>query len=1473
MKITGFNPSLDLKLDLRSIKFNDSVSDQTKELNYYDTSTDFVDFTGGEVVEASFKIVQLSQDTYTSLFAYLDDNIGLPIAVDFAEGEDVLGANTSGATSVVLVKATPQSEQTVTPSQSTFSIGLEVVQTVAPEGVVSWDFVTEVELNAWSVDEIIVGTITPPTGRPVGHTVYFKDATILPFAVHLGGEVWQPTISKKPYEVTYWDFDRVGYPTFNGKEVGETFYSGGGNYGGQYGAWDGTQWYLVPFPQIDAFKPVILNVAFTGLHNSKFYWSSFSDVVIDNSDPLLLKPANYISGVIARKGVKFPSWSVALEKGVGIERIEGFSFTLQNAQRLNLLTKEINFFGAFCKLGVWDGNASQVNYIRSGINKTNGYAFDGFTFEVDPELWNDAQKTIPANTMASILGNGGTKLSDRYIPQTYGATQYAKLEVLIQDLQPVTVEDDTIFQIIELQGYDAVPRIQYVKVAMPQSYTYSSSHRIKVSGSDDLYEITNLGYDPTTNSQQPDGAVTFGFARVSPDLATSINVGQSIQVINNDVQLIVDDDTLKGFGNSVSLYTYDKDEDVYKPLPDGLYEPVNNNTIRLNLAQSGVQVTDDGKVLYGDAMLQIPSTNYGYYNRELETLTTLDITYGTFTGNPYRRKLVYNGLDFYNRFIIEDYLYTAVTGDLVVNSFTSGTLDSNYQQGITALPTPTDSFIYQRATSPEINGIYNIWRANGRKEVDVFNTNPFFNSNIDDPTAYRYRGSSGASVKNYIASKVSYVGGDIKLRIDDDLRNFRYEARPPVADPTDIYVQYFPILSTTIASLRNARDVRLLGSLFFEHYLIDGYSDVADAGGGSRDYTRARWGNVRVLMTLKNARRSGVTPRTIIDKTFNVDSSDDAVNYANEWRTVTWGEGRKRHVFYNLPKSLGAESDAWHGDDEDLTADYITIVYRPSALNKDPINDDTQVTSSSGGVGRTIYFWGGINNGDINTDICEANVVVLSGTFEVGDTIGTAFAQGIDGEILAVHTPKWWAGRDLFKLSDADVDDLFNGEVYKFADYDTIEVQYIPEYPQLTKGIKQGVSLGYGDPYTPLNANSVGLYFQSATELDLSDTDNLYVSVEGRTDEAGNLVDTPEGVMRDQLAQIDPQATLTVTPSADRSTWKVRQQLTDAKSLDTMFMDYAKHFFGVVTFDDEGGYRSSSLDYRDYSIQPSDFVVEFNQSNIIKGSLKRVKYRDVSEIHNDFVFNYNYSQGKGKTDRQLTLSYNDTDGLIIGGLGSDPSDTEALRLYKSSLRDTLKAELEESFRVSRNFYNSGQISKKEIDLPMFYDEEVFNTTGDNFAVGSLVASAIKWAKYYLFNSWLVKFSVNMDKVITDGLRVGDLVSFQMDAITEDLKLFAFVRGIKPKFYDGTVELTLFASVDPFVYSTFYDNIWDAGKVTSDYEATDYQHTEYFKYPFRDPNQDGTYSDSGQIDGTYDEENYKFTDGSTADPDADFNPLP
>ena len=1474
MKFTNFSV-LDLKVDFSSIKFVDPLNDQIKEINYYDGSTDFVDFNAGQTKESTFKIVQLNQNYYRQLYDYLSLNVGVEVPIELSEGEDILDIGVDAPQSIYIVSVVPQSEQAFS-ELGTYALQLKVAQPMTEPVNSTWDFVIEVELNAWSVDEILPTGSGFPVGTPTGYTTFTEGGGAIPLAVHLGAEVWAPVMSKKAYEVTYYDFDRaLTVPTFDGKNVGETFYSGGGTYTGLYGTWDGAQWNVEPYPPIDSFKPVILNSDIVGLKNSKFFWSSFGSVPIDNSDPKLLLPSSYTAGQISKKGIKFPSWSVALEKGTGVEKIRGFKFKLQNAQRLNIVTREINFFGAKCTLGVWDGSQSTVVKQRTGINKTNGFGFDGFEFEVEPELWNDAKKSIPVNTMATLLGDGGTELSDKYIPQTYGAVQYAKLEVLTQDVGVVEIGGVSNHQIIEKVAYSPVSKELDVKIACDQiTYSYADTQQVKLFGLTDLFTILQVTRDPNTNSQQPTGALEFKLAGVSVDEENNLLEGQTLAVYNNDLRLIVDDDTLKGFGASLNLYSYNSDNDTYTEIPEGVYERVDDRTIRLTAGKGNIQANDDGTVYYSNSMLQIFGGNYSTYNRIIENNPEIDFTYGTFTGAGYRNSLFFGAKTYTNRPTLDPYTYRNVLKDITVNSFVSpyANIDLAYEDAPRWLPTPADTYIYQ---SQQRNGIFNTWIDGIRKQIDPFNTlDPYSNINENDPTAFYYSGSSGGRSFSAVNRRLNYVGGSSKIVVQDGSPYFIYDT-----DPDDIFLQNFPILSTTKTSLRGASNVRLLGSLYFEHYVIDSIKKF-DLGNASKNESPfSRYGNVRVVMTLRS-NTAGVLDRPIIDKTFNVDDQNTNAESFARFRTVTWSAGRKRHVFYNLPQTLGAVDNSYYGEEADISADYVTIVYKPDANNLEPEIGQTVITTSGTFTAGTVsYFWGGIAGEDRNlqTDYCEANIVMSAGNnFTVGQTFGTSGANGISGKILAVHTPKWWAGRDLWKLDDVDVEDLFNEENYLFGRYDRLEVKYIPLYDNITQGIRAGVGIGFAEPYTPLNEAKVGLYFETSTELDLGDSDNIFVSVEGRTDAENStdgLVDNPEEVLRSQLAQIDPQATLDVTESAIRDTWKVHEQLTEAKDLDAMFSDYVNHIFGVITFDEEGGYRSSSLDYTDYNIQPSDFKVELNTTNVIKGSIRDVNYRDIDAIHNDFVFNYHYNTGKGKVDRQLTLSYNNDTGLVIGGLGSDPTETPELRNFKTNLRATIKAELEDAFRVSRNFYNSGQVSQKEITLPMFYDEEVFNTTGTNFAVGSVVYSAIKWCRYFLFNSWTIKLDVNMDTVITTGLRIGDLVTFEMDSITDDLKLFAFVREIKPKYYDGKAQLTLFASVDPYVYATFFDNVWDAGIVRNDYDPNNYLHTEFFKYPFRDTNQNGTFSDNGDLNDPYDEEDYKFSNGTTADPDETFNPLP
>lgn len=124
------------------------------------------------------------------------------------------------------------------------------------------------------------------------------------------------------------------------------------------------------------------------------------------------------------------------------------------------------------------------------------------------------------------------------------------------------------------------------------------------------------------------------------------------------------------------------------------------------------------------------------------------------------------------------------------------------------------------------------------------------------------------------------------------------------------------------------------------------------------------------------------------------------------------------------------------------------------------------------------------------------------------------------------------------------------------------------------------------------------------------------------------------------------------------------------------------------------------------------------------------------------------------------------------------------------------------------------------------------------------------------------------------LRVGDPISYEVPSITGSLVLFGLVSRIKPDYYNGKVEITIYSNVDPFIYATLYDRIWDgrdADAVT--YDANNFVLKPLFKYPFKDPNQDFTFPDGGDVDDAgFDVNDSQFTNDTFADPEDPFEPF-
>jgi hypothetical protein len=1020
---------------------------------------------------------------------------------------------------------------------------------------------------------------------------------------------------------------------------------------------------------------------------------------------------------------------------------------------------------------------------------------------------------------------------------------------------------------------------------------------VKAVGEDRAFQILGwLFYDDEPDAY-PDGYALIRI-KAGQTYIDLFDVAKSVALVENKFQLIIDDKPCQGFGTNLDVFTYDQDSNKYNPVPTGTFVVLDNQTIALGGDPTSFLINDDFTLYSGKPVFVLNNQ----YNHSSQWASDGQIADGNNGFLAISEGLDDNGLGVeyqYGGTLIAtgQRAFFTFNGDKYYN-LPSGTIGMAKDVTITndqGFPQPSALWIVCRYL-PNVNT--HLWLnmdtnsaqlvlggksvSSGRDNMYPIDGNPNTPTNIQNQPGradgFYYHQLNGGRVSAYDMRRTE------QSTIPGFPISYSLSRTWTLSDDNVIMTQRFPITPEVKNTLRGATSVRLLGSLWFS-YGVGKYKYVTRPipGIDRNDFgfvNEMKFMGFRMVARITKTGDPGAD-QIVLDKTFNVDDDTTAFDRWGGYRqSSVWGSPGAKHCVYNLPDSMGGNTEKYYGEDDTTESKYVRlIIERSRDFATDPTLGGTMVAVDRPGVSGTIVGFQGTIWDNV-MDWVEV-LVEMDGNdeFQVGEPVAQAGWLTPPTQFLGVlkYAPtkdRWHTGRDLLKLDDILVADLFNQENFKFGDFDNLDVQFIPFHSTgSVSGNLHSAEIGFGNPYDHNVTEYQGIFWESASELDLSDGENVFVKSQGRLNNDGELMENPDEIFEHQLKQIDKDGELTLDQSIQHEGWKTRDQLFEEHSLQSLLDEYTRHIFGVVVYGDSGDYVAKSLDYLDHPIQPGDFKANFNPSNIIKGSIKEIKYRDVDSIHTEFEFNFNFSPGKKDNDRKMTLRWNDsTNELEIGGFGGD-NDPKPLVDLKQSLLDSLSAELSEQFRVSRNFYNTGTTTKKIIDLPLCYDSHVW-VTDNKYAISTLTNVVSKWVRFFLFNSWTIKFQTKMDVVISQGVRLGDLVTFQFDSITDDQKLFGFIRSIKPAFYDGHVEIEMFASVDPWVYSKFYDRVWDAGIVSDSYDANQFKHTEFFVYPFKDTNQNGTFSDNGDLnDPGYDPNDFEFTDDSVADPEEPFTPLP
>jgi hypothetical protein len=179
--------------------------------------------------------------------------------------------------------------------------------------------------------------------------------------------------------------------------------------------------------------------------NGVFYWSAFFDMTIANYGAVDLDE-DFLAGFINNKSLKIPGSSVEINKGPSLMRREGFSFSVRNNDKFweQIISGGIPLFGAKVTLKIFRqiGSAQTFTKIISGTNITNSFSYTDYTFQIEPLLLNQDQ-TLPTTRIEQATERYKDVRKDAqgdapYL--TYGQFDVAALQDVSKVRQDLTIE-------------------------------------------------------------------------------------------------------------------------------------------------------------------------------------------------------------------------------------------------------------------------------------------------------------------------------------------------------------------------------------------------------------------------------------------------------------------------------------------------------------------------------------------------------------------------------------------------------------------------------------------------------------------------------------------------------------------------------------------------------------------------------------------------------------------------------------------------------------------------------------------------------------------------------------------------------------------------------------------------------------------------------------------------------------------------
>lgn len=940
--------------------------------------------------------------------------------------------------------------------------------------------------------------------------------------------------------------------------------------------WDGSDW--VYMYTVFADNPTY------GFEEGSFWLSAFAD----QTDTIDTVSRDFISNWINYKSVVLPGQSIDISKGPAVARKEGWSFSIDNADKFweVITSNNINLFGAKCSVWVYQ-NGETPTKLQSGFNRTNTFNYTSYRFKVEPFALTD-NGVFPSDVIEDDLDS----VSDRYhkintnavgdpVFATYGQHKYARLQNISTEPELIEFKDGTgvfagpvqgvwnhvIEATIQAAPNNNVLELDVNKYFMPNNRFIDS--KFTVQGLNAMATSGQLGlripYDQNVGSGNEDRVL-----KITSVLDISTAVSGNYEIILNDTLVASPGDKIIINIYKTSLrYQIDGADNVC----GGFGQVLEDGTFGTNFQIW--KISDDDR-----SIIPIPETEYSVISDGNKNIIVLNPAAAIDSNvvNTYKEIFVLSASD-------TEVKLPAIVFSLIgisIDDYVEATgIDLNYSGWPYSDPSNFKANHFLSRINTEIDWLYSLSSKTNFSSERIFE----IQTNSSSGSSFRFGETN-------ISAKAKFIKHRLAATTDDITDHGVLVARFPITPAGDVFDHI------------NSDNVRLCidGS-------ISSYYDILLNGTAERR---------RVPVGIKIKIRAVKHDNSFLEN----DAWIHTVNTADMPLSTgisTVGREPATLFFNNFP----GEDDGFAVEEPSFPSDnykYIIVDISIGAPGGTHIFGDKYLNLSD----TKIYTYDGSSWGSAVTP--DNNDIILQQSH-----LGTTFtvlkytsgvppftAPAIEG--TDYNTVTTWKGRDLFDFST-----LFESVNELWRDVKYIEVLFscdnILDLQYMRASALMPMDTYSQEWFSYFNIRNISLFVFEETQVKEIP---LLASVQGR-EISSSFTTGAEAITTDILNNIYPRKynTEAVTSlfSGERGNWNFRRQFTTALSSFEILKELALNLWSAVIYNEEDEIVLKPLD--DQSMESTS--VTFTDADIITDSITEVQFRNSDQIYQKFKLFYDHN--------------------------------------------------------------------------------------------------------------------------------------------------------------------------------------------------------------------------------------------------------